>query len=85
MALEQQYDLMETTGVTNYLLNSHGAQEKYLVSSNGSNPAGGGYYVLFPNGNMFAFAPDSNNDLLSTEAGTAISAGTPASPDPPHS
>ncbi len=75
LAIEQQYDLMAPPGATNYFLNARGAQEEYLVSGNGSNPAGSGYYILLPNGNMFAFVPDAKNDLLSTEAGAAISLG----------
>jgi hypothetical protein len=81
-ALEQQYDLMETPGVTNYLANSRGESEEYLVSGNGSNPGGGGYYVLFNNGNMYAYVPDAGNDLNSTVSGTAISVGNAAYVNP---
>jgi hypothetical protein len=36
--------------------NYRGAREKYFVSSNGSNPAGGGYYVLMPTNKLYAWA-----------------------------
>ena len=75
-AVEQQLDL--TAPTANYYYNSRGAGEKYLVSGNGSNPTGGGYYILFPNGNLYAFTPDASNDLISTEAATATSVGTAA-------
>ena len=47
-----------------------------LVSGNGSNPTGGGYYILFPNGNLYAFTPDASNYLISTKAATATLVGT---------
>ena len=55
---EQDLDLQAPTASTpapftggdpsNYYDNAHGAQEKYLVSANGSNPAGHGYYFVLP-------------------------------------
>ena len=36
----------------------NGAGEKYLMSGNGSNAAGGGY-VLMPNGNLYAWTDNS--------------------------
>ena len=39
----------------NYFFNARGAQEKYLFTTNGSNPAGGGYYILLPNGGLYAW------------------------------
>ena len=42
-----------------YFYNARGVQEKYFVSGNGSNPAGGGYYILLPNGNLYAWIGNS--------------------------
>jgi hypothetical protein len=39
----------------NYYFNARGDQEEYLISGNGSNTAGGGYYILMPNGNLYAW------------------------------
>ncbi len=77
--LEQQYDFQAPPG-TNYFYNAHGAQEKYLVSGNGSNPSGGNYYVLLPNGNLYTWA----GSLPASEAGTpvaALGAGVYAEPN----
>ncbi len=60
---EQTLDLAAPSSSPTYLYNARYAQEKYLVSGNGSNAAGGGYYVLMPNGNLYAW---TNNDLTST-------------------
>jgi hypothetical protein len=78
--LEQQLSLATTPD--NDFYNARNGSEKYLVSTNGSNPAGGGYYVLFSNGNMFAYSPDFHNDLVNTESGTAITVGTSVYNDP---
>ena len=56
-----------SSGASNYYLNAHGAQEKYLVSGNGSNAAAGGYYILMPNGNLYAW---TGNSLASSLAAT---------------
>ncbi len=53
LALKQKYGL--TTPDLEQYINVRGEGEKYLVSSNGSNPANGGYYVLMPNGNLYAW------------------------------
>ncbi len=86
-ALEQQYDLMTPSGTTDYFLNARGDNEKYLMSGNGSNPAGGNYYFLLPNGNansyLYAYVPDSNNDLTaSTEAGSLATLSAAVYADP---
>ncbi len=47
-----------------YYFNAHGAQEKYLASVNNSNPAGGNFYVLLPNGNLYAWTGNSLNTSL---------------------
>lgn len=43
--------------------NFRGANEKYFQSTNGSNAANGGYFVLMPNGNLYAFIPTPGNNL----------------------
>ncbi len=50
---------------SNYYFNGNGGQEKYLVSGNGSNPAGSGYYFVLPNGNLYAW---NGNSLATSEA-----------------
>ena len=64
-ALEQQLDLMAPPGGANYFENARGAGEKYLLSGNGSNAANGGYYILLPNGNLYAWI---DNSLSASEA-----------------
>jgi glucuronoarabinoxylan endo-1,4-beta-xylanase len=78
-AIQQQLDLTETPGEADYFYNARGAAEKYLVSGNGSNKAGGGYFVLLPNGNLYAWAGAS---LATSEMGSAVSLGTAVYEDP---
>ena len=73
-SVEQQLDLMAPPGTSNYFVNARGAGEEYLISGNGSNPAGGGYYVLLPNGNLYAWA----GSLTASEANPPSSLGTAA-------
>jgi len=54
----------------NYYFNANGGQEKYLVSGNGSNPAGSGYYFVLPNGNLYAW--DGNSLVTSEAAGPLV-------------
>ena len=51
--LQTQYGL-NTPDVEGYF-NFRGQNEKYLHSSNGSNAAGGGWYLLMPDGNLRAW------------------------------
>jgi hypothetical protein len=51
-AIQQQFGLTQYNGIT---FNLRGADERYLQSTNGSNPAGGGYYVLMPNDMLYAW------------------------------
>ena len=64
--IEQRYGL-NTADIT-AAFNKRHESEKYLLSSNGSNPAGSGYYVLMPNGSLYAYVPDAANDLNATLA-----------------
>ena len=80
LAIEQQYDLLDPTGNGSYFYNARGGEEKYLVSGNGSNPAGGGYYVLLPNGNLYAWT--GNSLTLSLTADPVASAGVAAYANP---
>ena len=49
--LKKQYGLTIKDGYFSY----RGQNEKYLLSNNGSNPAGGGWFVLMPSGNLLAW------------------------------
>jgi hypothetical protein len=51
--------------------NYRGANEKYLHSSNGSNPNGGGYYVLMPDNKLYAWDGISLASSIATISGTA--------------
>ena len=80
LAIEQQYDLLDPSGNGSYFYNARGGEEKYLVSGNGSNPAGGGYYVLLPNGNLYAWT--GNSLALSLAADPVASPGVAAYANP---
>jgi len=54
-AAEQSLALKAPAGASNYYLNFRGAQEKYLSSGNGSNPANGGWYTSPAHGNLYTF------------------------------
>jgi subtilisin-like proprotein convertase family protein len=54
-----RFGLNTADGFFNY----RGLSEKYFVSSNGSNPAGGGYYVLMPTGLLYAWTGDIGTTL----------------------
>ncbi len=64
--LDPLFTLKTTYGLTlqDGYFNIRGADEKYLLSNNGSNPAGGGWYVLMPTGNLYAW----NSNLATTLA-----------------
>ena len=49
--LETRYGLISKDGYFNY----RGQGEKYLLSANGSNAGGGGWYVLMPTGSLLAW------------------------------
>ena len=76
--VEQQYDLQAPS--SSYYFNARGGGEKYLVSGNGGNSAGAGYYIVIPGGNLYAFT----GSLSSSEtAGNFIaSLGASAYADP---
>ena len=74
-SVEEQLDLMAPPGASNYFFNSRAAQEEYLVSGNGNNPADGGYYILVPNGNLYAW---DGNSLTTSEATVVASLGSTA-------
>ena len=56
--------------------NVRGQGEKYFLSTNGSNAAGSGYYVLMPvTGDLYAYVQDPHDNLLTdTLAGTPVAA-----------
>jgi hypothetical protein len=54
--------------------NQHGQDEKYLLSNNGSNKAGGGWYVLMPTGNLYAW----NGSMTSTLASAPVATTAPS-------
>ena len=68
--LEQQFDLGDPSGNGSYLYNARGAEEKYLISGNGSNSAGGGYYLLMPNGNLYAWAGSLSTTFAAAPVGS---------------
>ena len=55
-----------------------GQSEEYLLSTNGSNSAGGGYYVLMPTDELYAYVPDANDDLIATLANSPVANFTEA-------
>jgi uncharacterized repeat protein (TIGR03803 family) len=73
LAAQSMYDL-KAPQTSNYFLNARGYGEKYLISGNGSNPAGGGYYVLVPNGNLYAW---TDNSILTTLDTVPVASGLP--------
>ena len=54
--------------------NDRGENEKYLLSDNGSNKAGGGWYVLMPTGNLYAWS----GSMASTLATTPVAVTAPS-------
>ena len=69
------YDIREQYGLSTAAIgfNNRKADEWYFQSDNGSNSVGGGYYVLFPNGLLYAWATDPSDNLLTdTLAGTPV-------------
>ena len=56
-------------GASNFFYNSNGAEEKYLYSST-SNTAAGGYYILLPNGNIYAWTGALATTLAAGPVGT---------------
>lgn len=63
-------DVKNQFGLTNPPIvgfyNFWGGRERYFQSTNGSNPAGGGYFVLLPNNKLYAWAGNLNATLLTT-------------------
>jgi hypothetical protein len=57
--------LYRLTSLDGYF-NSRGQNEKYLQSTNNSNSAGGGYYVLMPTGKLYAWDGKSISTTLNT-------------------
>ncbi len=68
--------LKDTYGLTlqDGYFNVRGQSEKYLLSANGSNKAGGGWYVLMPTGNLYAW----NGSMASTLASTPVAVTAPS-------
>ncbi len=64
LTLKNTYGLSLQDGYFNYRNRS----EKYFKSTNGSNSAGNGFYVLMPTGNLYTYVPDAANDLNATLA-----------------
>ncbi len=73
--VQQVYGL--TTADQTASFNLRGQSEKYLQSSNGSNPGGSNLYVLMPSDKLYAYVPDSNNDLVATLAQAPVFDFTP--------
>jgi hypothetical protein len=74
------YNVKELYGLTlaNVVANNnHRKQgEIYFQSTNGSNPAGGGYYVVVHD-QLYAYVQDANNDLSATTNGPVLFDFTP--------
>ena len=79
-AVRQQLDLSPPAGTSSYFYNARGYQEKYLVSGNGSNTGAGGYYVIMPNGNLYAWLSNSMTTTLAADP--VAQPGTIAYADP---
>ncbi len=73
--VRQEYGLTKAdpTQVFNY----RGQNEKYLQSTNGSNAANGGWYVLMPTDKLYAYVKDATNDLTATLANPPVLDFTP--------
>ena len=69
-AIRQKYGLTYIDGY----FNLRDANEKYLMSSNGSNAANGGYYLLMPTGNLYAWT----GALAATLAANPVAATAPS-------
>ncbi|HZU38876.1 MAG TPA: invasin domain 3-containing protein, partial [Gemmataceae bacterium] len=68
--LQQQYAL---AGTAPYAYNSRGQGDKWVQSSNGSNAANGGWYVLMPTGDLYAWQKsDGSHSLQATLAITPV-------------
>ncbi len=74
LTLKTTYGLTLQDGLFNY----RGENEKYLLSNNGSNSANGGWYVLMPNGNLYAYVKDAANDLNATLAQAPVAILAPS-------
>ena len=51
---------------SNYFYNARGYGEKYFVSGNGNNASEAGYYIMTPNGNLYAWTNNSISDTLAS-------------------
>ncbi len=70
LAIKTTYGLTLQDGY----FNERGRSEKYLLSTNGSNAAGGGWYVLMPTGSLYAW----NGSIASTLASIPVAATAPS-------
>jgi hypothetical protein len=78
--VKQQFALAAPPGSSNYYFNYRNAQEKYLVSTNGSNAAQGGWYFLLPNGSLYAWDGNSLTTSEASAAAATVSAATYSDP-----
>jgi hypothetical protein len=60
--------------------NSRGQSEKYLSSSNGSNAAGGGWFILMPTGKLYAWDGVSVTSTVAQTEAASLGAGVYTSP-----
>ncbi|MEZ6142404.1 MAG: hypothetical protein R3B84_17735, partial [Zavarzinella sp.] len=68
------FELKDRYGLTkaDFGFNVRGQQEKYFLSTNGSNPQGAGYYLLMPNGDLLAWRGTIASSIFVTNVGVAV-------------
>ena len=86
-AVEQQFLLVEPSGTTTYDYNANGDQEKYFVSTNGSNAANNTLYFILPTGLLYAWNGISISSSISAGPvqfqGASVNVGASAYAYPP--
>ncbi|MEZ6142156.1 MAG: hypothetical protein R3B84_16465 [Zavarzinella sp.] len=71
---DELFELKDRYGLTkaDFGFNIRGQQEKYFISTNGSNPQGAGYYLLMQNGDLLAWRGTIESSVLVTNVGVDV-------------